>query len=162
MCAAMMIAVLAGCEKAEAPKVQEVDQSATAATAVRNTAVDWGKAFVAGDVEKVLSYYATNATAMPPDAAVVSTPEERRKLWTGVLTAPGYAATLETVEVVAAKSGELAYERGQFTLTLNDKKGKPATTKGKYLWRGRSKRMVRGKRGWISGMTDNEVRCCTW
>lgn len=133
LCMAMAIAVLAGCEKAEAPKVQEPDHRATAAAAVRTAAEAWGKAFEAADVEKVLANYAANATVMPPDAAAISTPEERRKLWSGMLGAPGYAATLATVDVVASKSGDMAYERGIFELTVNDKKGKPATTKGKYV-----------------------------
>jgi ketosteroid isomerase-like protein len=35
--------------------------------------------------------------------------------------------------VTVARSGDLAYEVGDYEMTINDKKGKPQTVKAKYV-----------------------------
>ncbi|MGH9863540.1 MAG: YybH family protein, partial [Candidatus Acidiferrales bacterium] len=41
--------------------------------------------------------------------------------------------TFSSTKVEVARSGDIAYELGTFELTGNDAKGKPQTTKGKYV-----------------------------
>jgi ketosteroid isomerase-like protein len=46
---------------------------------------------------------------------------------------PGFALTFAPTKVEVARSGDLAYETGDYGLTTNDKQGKPQTTKAKYV-----------------------------
>ena len=52
-------------------------------------------------------------------------------------TATVIAATWQPTKVEVAKSGDLGYSTGTNTITMNDEKGKPVTTKGKYatIWK---------------------------
>jgi ketosteroid isomerase-like protein len=46
---------------------------------------------------------------------------------------PGFALSFAPSKVEVSKSGDLAYEIGDYSLTFSDKKGKPLTTKAKYV-----------------------------
>jgi ketosteroid isomerase-like protein len=50
---------------------------------------------------------------------------------------PAYALEFTTDTLLAARSGELAYETGRYSLTLSGPEGEPGTTLGGYIvvWR---------------------------
>jgi len=109
------------------------DTRAADESAIRAQALEWAKAAAAKDLEKTLSFYADDAAMFPPNVPIAATKEARRQLWSAFMATPGYALEIKTSKVEAARSGDLAYETGVYSLTLNDKKGKPATTNGKYV-----------------------------
>ncbi len=109
------------------------DTRAADENAIRAQALEWAKAAAAKDLEKTLSFYADDAAMFPPNVPIAATKEARRQLWSAFMATPGYALEIKTSKVEAARSGDLAYETGVYSLTLNDKKGKPATTNGKYV-----------------------------
>ena len=55
------------------------------------------------------------------------------KSLTGLVATPGFALTFVPSKVTVARAGDYAYEEGDFSMTMNDKKGKPQTEKGKYV-----------------------------
>ncbi len=129
-----LLAASAGCSKQTPPPAQtSTDTRLADERGVREVSLEWSKAAAAKDLERTLAFYADDAVAFPPNAPVAPTKEDRRKLWSQAYAMPGFGITLATTKVEASKSADLAYETGIFELTANDKKGKPATTKGKYV-----------------------------
>lgn len=125
--------VFAGCPSGRWTRGPSADDQAAAEAAVRAQADAWGKVFASKDLENTLDMYAEDAVVFPPGGPALGAKEDRRKLWATVYSTPGLSMSLTTVSVHAARSGELAYETGSFTETANDKRGRPVTTKGKYL-----------------------------
>lgn len=101
--------------------------------AIRALALDWAKAATEKDLDKTLSFYADDASAYPPNAAIATGKEARRKLWKDSFAIPGFALSIVTTKVEVARTGDLGYETGSFHLTTNDKNGKPIVTPGKYV-----------------------------
>jgi hypothetical protein len=56
-------------------------------------------------------------------------PAAIKKAFTGLLAMPGFALTFAPTKVEVARSGDLAYETGDYELTTNDKQGKPQPPK---------------------------------
>ncbi len=56
-----------------------------------------------------------------------------QKAWTDMLATPGFALTFSPTKIEVSRSGDLAYEIGEYSQTTNDKKGKPQTVKAKYI-----------------------------
>jgi len=100
---------------------------------IRSAAAEWAKAALDKDLDKTVSYYADDAHMYPFNAPRTETKEDIRKVWTGFMSAPGAVLAAKTTDVVAAKSGDLAYETGTFELTQKDTQGQPMTTQGKYV-----------------------------
>jgi len=129
----IMLGMAAGCGyQAPAPATPAVDLAAEE-KAIRTAAAEWGAAIKARDLEKTLSFYAAEATILPPSMMRASTPEQRRKTWEAFYKDPAELASIETTDITLSHHGDLAYETGQFTQSVKDKKGKTSTVVGKYL-----------------------------
>ena len=101
--------------------------------AIRAAAADWSKAALKKDLDKAVSYYAEDAHMYPYNAPRTETKEDIRKVWSELMSAPDAVLLTKTTNVVAAKSGDLAYETGTFELTESDPQGHPTKTPGKYV-----------------------------
>ena len=101
--------------------------------AIRAEAAGWFKTGAAKNAEGFSSYYAPDANLLPPGGAMVSGKEKIRAFWLDFFKKPCFAITGGPTSIEVAKSGDYAYERGAFRLTLNDASGKPATSVGKYV-----------------------------
>jgi len=110
-----------------------VDVRPASEAAIRAASAEWSKAAGARDLEKGVSFYADSGSMLPPNAPIATGKEAIRKAWSQMMAAPGFGLSWATTKVEVAKSGDLGYEMGTFELTMNDKKGKPATTKGKFV-----------------------------
>lgn len=108
------------------------DTRAADAETIRAASFAMSKAATSKDLEKVLSFYAKDAQVLPPNAPLVAGQDAIRQLWTGLIGSPGYALSWQSTKIEVARSGDIAYEVGTYELTLNDPKGKPQTSKGKY------------------------------
>ena len=93
----------------------------------------WAKAAAAKDVERTIAYYSDDAIVLPPNATSATSKESIRKTWKDMLASPGLVITWESKKVKLGKSGEMAWVRGTYELTMNDASGKPANDRGKYL-----------------------------
>jgi ketosteroid isomerase-like protein len=101
--------------------------------AIRTAAADWANAALDKILDKTVSYYAEDAHMYPYNAPRTETKEDIRKVWTAFLTAPGSVIETKTASVTVAKSGDLAYETGTFSLRQNNAQGQTDETPGKYV-----------------------------
>ncbi len=127
------LAFVGACAACSQPQPQPVDTRAADEAAIRAGVVEWDKAGAAKDLEKTVSFYGEGAAMFPPNAPIAATKDEIHQAWAKFMALPGFALSLATTKVEVAKSGDLAYETGAFELTVNDAKGKPVKTPGKYV-----------------------------
>jgi|SRR5450432_1831051 len=109
------------------------DTRAADETAIRAGDAEWVKAIAAKDVPRTTSYYADAAQLFAPNAPADTGKEAITKAFTDLIAMPGFALSFAPSKVEVSRSGDLAYETGDYELTVNDKKGKPQTTKAKYV-----------------------------
>ena len=116
---------------------QPPDTRAADEAAIRNHVRDWSAAAKAKDIEKFLSFYAPDGVLM-----VEMTPDARgtdalREGVTALFKDPNFALSFETDDVVVARSGDMAYETGHYTLSVTGPNKKPLTQPGNYVvvWR---------------------------
>ncbi len=113
------------------------DTPAADEAAVRQTDQNWNKAAQSKKVDDWVAFYSKDAVLLPPNDKKVDTQEGVRKYIGELLGAPGLDIHWEPAKVEVARSGDLAYTQGSYTLTVNDAQGKPITDHGKTLeiWR---------------------------
>ena len=101
-------------------------------SAVRALAQEFARNANAGDAGKLVSsFYAADATLLPPNAPLIRGAQEIRGFWQGVIDAGAGDATLETLQVDG--SGDLAYEIGRYSFTVPSPSGGRSRDQGKYL-----------------------------
>ena len=123
-----MLMLTSGCKKQHAA----VDPKASEA-AVRAADVSWSRAAQAHDMTAVFSYYASDAVVLPANSEMSTDKLGMQKVWSEMLTKD---TDLEWTPmwVEAAKSGDLVYVVGNYTLTTKAGKGKPSKIeRGKYM-----------------------------
>jgi ketosteroid isomerase-like protein len=90
------------------------------------------KAVSAHDLTTLLTFYADDAVSLPANEELLTSHSEIQKSWATRLI-PGVDISWTPMYVEAAKSGDLAYILGSYTMTTKVAKGKATTDKGKYL-----------------------------
>ncbi|MDP9052158.1 MAG: DUF4440 domain-containing protein [Acidobacteriota bacterium] len=121
------LVLVAGCNQAPVP----VDTKAVE-DAVRAADMAWSKAAVAMDAATVASYYADDATVMPPNGPLLASRDAEQKAWAELLV-PGNSLSWTPVTVKSAASGELVYIQGTYTASFKGPDGKAVPDTGKYL-----------------------------
>jgi uncharacterized protein (TIGR02246 family) len=116
------------CGQQQTPDTRAADEAA-----IREADLAWTKAAGAKDLEATLSYYTDDGSILPPNAPIATGKEAVRKVWTELMAAPGFAISWQPVQVEAARSGDIAYTRGTYELSMNVPKGEPMKDRGKYL-----------------------------
>jgi uncharacterized protein (TIGR02246 family) len=99
---------------------------------IRDTDAEWSKAAEARDLERALSFYSRDAVVLPGNAPVVNGKEAIRALWVSLLS-PDISVSWQATKVVVARSGDLGYVIGTYTLSAKDAQGKPANDHGKLI-----------------------------
>lgn len=132
---ALLLATLtAACAQPQAPTPSEppdtrADDEATIRAAVRA----WAAAAAAKDAETFVSFYADDVLVlnegMPDSQGVPAV----REVITAMMSDPAFALTFAEDAVTVARSGDLAYELGRFTLTMSGPDGKPMRRQGRYV-----------------------------
>ncbi len=124
------LALMYGCQpQSQTPP----DTKAADETALKNLDAEWSKAAGTKDVDKTVSYYAADAIVLPENGPAVSSKDAIRNVWKGMLTAPGFSGGWTGTKVEVARSGDIGYVTGTYSMTMNDASGKPATDKGKFV-----------------------------
>jgi ketosteroid isomerase-like protein len=116
-----------GCNSQPPPFTPAADEAA-----VRQTDENWSKAAQSKKVDDWVAFYSKNAVLLPPNDKKVDGQEGIRKYIAELLAAPGLAINWQPATVQVARSGDLAYTQGSYTLTV-DVHGKPLTDHGKTL-----------------------------
>jgi uncharacterized protein (TIGR02246 family) len=101
--------------------------------AIRKLDKEWSAAAQSKDAGKMLAYYAEDGSAFPFNAPIATGHEQIQKLWTGLMSMPGFALSFAPTKIDVAKSGDMAYDVGTFELKHNDANGALTTTAGKYV-----------------------------
>ncbi len=80
----------------EDSKVRQVSAQSFAADtrskdekSLRDTEAAWSKAAATKDVDRIVSYYADDASVFPANAPIAKSKDEIKKLWSGPVGAPG-------------------------------------------------------------------------
>jgi ketosteroid isomerase-like protein len=120
--------LMAGCNK-----VAPVDTQA-AEKAVKNADMQWSKAAGAHDFNNLFAYYADDATVLPANEEMLTNKPGVQKYWSDHLT-KDVSVSWTPMYVEAAKSGDMVYDLGSYTMTTKAAKGKGAATTdhGKYM-----------------------------
>jgi uncharacterized protein (TIGR02246 family) len=110
-----------------------VDNRAADESAIRAADAAWSKAAGEKDLARTVSYYADTAVLMVGGSPLASGKDAIQKAFADMMANPGFALSFAPTKVEVSKAGDLAYEIGDYSITFSDKKGKPQTTKAKYV-----------------------------
>jgi ketosteroid isomerase-like protein len=100
--------------------------------AIRALDASWAAAGQSKNVDAWVAFYAEEAAVLPPNEPVANRPEAIRKSVSELLTLPGLSIDWKPTKIDIARSGELAYLYGAYSLGWDDN-GKRATDKGKNV-----------------------------
>jgi len=100
-------------------------------TAIQNAVSEFEHAGNMKNVSKVVSFYAADATLLPPGSPMIKGRSAIQTFWQGFIDAGASDAALRTVSVES--SGDLAYEIGTFDANLPTPSKGTVRTAGKYL-----------------------------
>jgi len=100
--------------------------------AVRDADEQWSRAAAAKDLDKTVSFYTDDAVVLPPNQAAVSTKDGIRNFWKGFLDSLT-DISWKTSRVEMAKSGDMGYLIGTYTMTMKD--GTKDTGKYCEVWK---------------------------
>jgi ketosteroid isomerase-like protein len=105
--------------------------------AIRKLDKEWSAAAGSKDLDKTISFYSDDASALPFNAPIATGKEQIRQVWAHLTSLPGFALTFSPAKIEVAKSSDLAYDLGTFELKTNDAQGNTVTQVGKYVvvWR---------------------------
>ena len=101
--------------------------------AIRKLDQEWSAAADRKNLEKTVSIYAEEASAFPYNAPIATGKEQIREMWSHLMSLPGFSLTFTPTKIEVAKSGDVAYDVGTFTLKFNDAQGNLTSTAGKYV-----------------------------
>ena len=123
------IAVLASCQQAGG----KIDTAQIEAQLRQNEA-RWNQAYAAHDAATLAAAYADDAALANPGAPLVAGIGAIRKETSAFAADPNLQVQFASDRVQVAASGDLAYTRGHYTMTITDPATKkPATSTGSYL-----------------------------
>ncbi len=115
VCGAALAALfMTGCNQAM-PDTREAD-----AKALRENETQWNQDYVAKDVDKIAAHYADNAVLMGPGMQASTGKDAIRKALKDMVSDPSLTLKFQASRVEVAKSGDLAFTQGSYTMTMTD------------------------------------------
>ena len=137
---AVLVLALAACAQqapAPPPASPPPDTRAADEATIHAAVKEWSASAAAKDPEKFSSFYADDAVLMLSGAPDPVGSAAIRETIGGMMKDPNFALSFAADKVVAARSGDIAYETGSYSMTMSDAKKKPSTEKGHYVvvWR---------------------------
>ena len=126
--------VLSGCARQPAAVP---DTRAAEEAAVRANIKEWSAAAQSKDAAKFVSFYADDAVVMMAGVPDIEGITAIREGIGAMMQDPAFALSFAADTVVVARSGDLAYETGNYTMTMTGPDNRPATEQGHYVvvWR---------------------------
>jgi uncharacterized protein (TIGR02246 family) len=126
--AAAMVA-LAACQQTT-PKVD----TASIEAQLKENEARWNQAYAAHDAAALASAYADDAALANPGAPLATGIDAIRKETSAFAADPNLQLQFASDRIQVAASGDMAYTRGHYTMTMTDPATKqPATSAGSYL-----------------------------
>ena len=94
----------------------------------------WNRAYGERDAEALAAMYAEDAALANPGEALVRGKPAIREATAAFASDPNLKVTFEANRIQVAESGDLAYTRGRYVMTMTDPaSGRPETGTGHYL-----------------------------
>jgi len=115
------------------PPAAPPDTRAEDEAKIRALDAEWVKAVAAKDAQRCASFYADNGSLMLAGAPIATGKDAILKAWTAMLATPDTTLTFSPTKVEVSRSGDLAYDLGDYEETTKDKKGKSQAVKAKYV-----------------------------
>jgi uncharacterized protein (TIGR02246 family) len=115
------------CSQQAPPDTRAADEAA-----IRDLDAQWSKSAAANDVEGTVSYYSDDASLLAPNAPISTGKAAIRAVWAALL-GPGASVSWQASKVEVARSSDLAYIVGTYTLTMKDPQGNPVNDRGKFV-----------------------------
>jgi uncharacterized protein (TIGR02246 family) len=103
-----------------------------AENSIRSVDADMQAAVAAKDAEKVATFYAADATVLPPGAPPIEGRDGIVAFWKAFLATPGLKLTWEFTRVKVAESGDVAVAQGPYTMEMGEGTAK-TTEQGKSV-----------------------------
>jgi len=131
----LMTAALTACNQTPAPAASANNSTHDAdVQAIRDLEKQWNQDYAAKDVAKSMSQYADDAILMAPGMAAASGKDAIQKIQQSMVGDPAFALKFDSSNVDVASSGDLAYTRGTYTMTMTDAATKkPTNDHGSYV-----------------------------
>ena len=101
--------------------------------AIRKADSDWVEAARSKRVDAWLAFYTDDAVVLPPNDKVANGRENARKSVGDLLSLPGLSITWQPTNVVVARSGDIAYLTGTYSIAFKDANGASTADQGKLL-----------------------------
>ncbi|HET9812738.1 MAG TPA: DUF4440 domain-containing protein [Sphingomicrobium sp.] len=108
--------------------------TARIAADIKAQEAQWEKDYAAKDANALAAHYADNAALGSPGAALATDPAARGKELAALTSDPNMKLSFAADVVEVAKSGDLAYSRGHYSLQMTDAATRqPASSTGTYI-----------------------------
>ncbi len=104
--------------------------------AIRGHVDRWLQLVKAKDAAGIAALYAEDGAVMPPNAPIGKGRAAIQRTWASMMQTPGFDLTFNPEQIVISSSGDMALDRGTYTLTVAPA-GTTQTDTGKYVvvWR---------------------------
>jgi uncharacterized protein (TIGR02246 family) len=135
--------LLPACQAGEKPANEAAEVNSTAAVdagadeqAIRGQVDRWLQLVKAKDAAGIAELYAKDGAVMPPNAPIGKGRAGIQQTWTSMMRTPGFDLTFAPEQIVVSSSGDMALDRGTYSLTIAPD-GTTQTDTGKYVvvWR---------------------------
>ena len=135
--------LLPACQVSETPANDAAEVNSTAAVdtgadelAIRGHVDHWLQLVKAKDAAGIAELYAEDGAVMPPNAPIGKGRAAIQQTWASMMRTPGFGLTFTPEQIVVSSSGDMALDRGTYSLTFAPD-GTTQTDTGKYVvvWR---------------------------
>jgi ketosteroid isomerase-like protein len=125
-CAAGIL-LASGCGQQAPADTRSVDESV-----IRELDVQWAKAATAKDLGGTVSYYADDASLLPPNTTIQTGKPAIHAAWAGLLGSVD-SIGWQPNKIEVSRSSDMAYVIGVYQMASKDAAGRPVLDHGKYV-----------------------------
>ena len=124
------LVLLAGCSQTSTPSLAAQESEVSLLRKAQEAAIE---AFASRNADRMVSAYSADASLMLPNSPTLQG-EDLRTAIRAMAADPNFSIQFSTDRVEVAKSGEIGYTRGTYTMTMSDRNTKKVLReKGKYV-----------------------------
>jgi len=127
ICVTAVTLLLTGCDSAP-PDTREADSKA-----IKDLETQWNHDFAQRDSTKLAAYYTPDAAVMTTGMPAASSPASISQMIKGLVADPAFALKFHSTKVEVAKSGDMAYSQGAYTMTFTAPNKKVTDDHGNFV-----------------------------
>jgi uncharacterized protein (TIGR02246 family) len=130
ICTVGLLALVTSCAQApQSPDTHDADVQA-----LKDNEAQWNKDYQAKDLEKIAAHYADDAVLIAPGTQPAIGKDAIHSALKQMVADNALSLSFQADRVDVAKSGDVGYTQGSYTLTLTDSATKkPINDKGSYV-----------------------------